>query len=54
MTALGPGLWADDDGALHIDLDAAIAGAGFEPNDENRRVLIEAARQLGIDVEVVE
>lgn len=50
-TNLGPGVWTDDTGALHIDIDACLIGNGYEPNDQTRRMLettwLDMAHQFG-------
>lgn len=43
---LGPGVWADADAALHLDLVVMCESAGFEPTDANQATLAEAARQV--------
>jgi hypothetical protein len=49
-----PGVWVDDAGALHFDLEAMVRGAGYEPTPENMAAMEKAARemagQVGADV----
>lgn len=51
---LGPGVWVDADDQLHLDLTAMCEAAGFEPTEENKATLIEAARKVyaGVEIEV--
>ena len=46
MNAVGPGLYEDDGGALHIVLSEMLTLYGFADTPANREVLLEAARQL--------
>ena len=49
------GVWVGAGGVLHVDVDEVIAGAGYEPTEDNRRVLLGAvadlARRDGFPVE---
>jgi len=51
---LAPGVWTDDDGTMHIDIDACLIGNGYEPNDQTRRALEatwrDMAGQLGVEL----
>lgn len=51
---LAPGVWVDADEGLHLDLPAMCEAAGFEPTEENKATLIEAARKVyaGVEIEV--
>lgn len=55
--AYPPGVWEDDTGALHFDLEAMVRGAGYEPNADNLRAMEKAAHdmaaQIGASIEVV-
>jgi hypothetical protein len=52
---LAPGVWADANDCLHLDLTVMIEAAGFEPTEANKATLIEAARQAfpATEVEVL-
>ena len=45
MNAVGPGLYEDDGGALHIVLSEMLTLYGFADTPANREVLLEAARE---------
>jgi hypothetical protein len=55
---LGPGIWADGNGALHIDLADTLAAMGVADTPANREVLTRAAAQAALegnpDVEILE
>jgi hypothetical protein len=42
---LGPGVYDDEQGGLHLDIDEVLAGNGFANTPENRTVFIEAWRE---------
>lgn len=46
---LAAGVWRTepDTGVLHIDIDACLAGNGYEVNEQTRRMLEQTWRQLG-------
>ena len=41
-----PGVWADDAGALHFDIEAMVRGAGYEPTPDNLRAMEKAAHDM--------
>jgi len=45
---LAPGLWTDDDEALHIDAVAYLRASGFVPTRENQETLLRAFQESGI------
>ena len=53
-----PGVWVDEDGALHFDIEAMVRGAGYEPTPDNLRAMEKTAHdmatQIGATVETVE
>jgi hypothetical protein len=52
-----PGVWTDEDGALHFDIEAMVRGAGYEPTPENMGAMTKAAHDMaarvGANVETV-
>lgn len=46
MRQLGPGVYVDDDGTLHLDARAMCVAAGVEPTKENQDTLEAAAREV--------
>lgn len=58
MISLAPGVWSDDAGALHLDVDACLIGNGYQPNDQARRMLEtvwrDMARQIGAELVIEE
>jgi hypothetical protein len=51
--AYPPGVWVDEDGTLHFDLEAMVRGAGYEPTADNLRAVEEAARDMAAQVGAV-
>jgi hypothetical protein len=45
-----PGFYTDEAGALHVDEDEAIRGAGYEPNDQTRRMLRKVTADLAAQI----
>jgi hypothetical protein len=57
MRLIEPGVWSDDEGTLHVDIDMCLTANGYEVNEQTRRALTKAwlgLIQTGINVEVVE
>jgi hypothetical protein len=57
MRLIEPGVWSDDSGTLHVDIDMVLTANGYEVNEQTRRMLIKAWMGLveqGIPVEVIE
>jgi hypothetical protein len=48
-----PGVWHDNDGALHFDIEAMVRGAGYEPTPENLRAMEKAARDMAVQIGAV-
>lgn len=44
------GVWEDEGGALHFDIEAMVRGLGFEPNPDNLRAMERAAREMGAKI----
>lgn len=42
-------VWVDDDGAMHVDLDAMLESEGYPVTEENRRRMLFAYRQYCLD-----
>jgi hypothetical protein len=53
MTGYPPGVWVDDAGALHLDIKAMVAGAGYEPTPDNLRAMERAAHALAAEIGAV-
>jgi hypothetical protein len=43
---LGPGVYVDANGALHVDAAELCAAHGYAPTEENQDMLIRAAREM--------
>jgi hypothetical protein len=41
-----PGVWVDDAGALHFDIEAMVRGLGYEPTPANCRSMEKAAHEM--------
>jgi len=41
-----PGVWVDDDGALHLDIEAMVRGAGYELTPDNLGAMEKAAHDM--------
>ena len=48
-----PGVWADDAGALHFDIEAMVRGLGYEPTSDNLRAMEKAARDMAAQIGAV-
>lgn len=48
-----PGVWVDDDGVLHFDLEAMVRGAGYEPTPDNLRAMEQAAHDMAAQIGAV-
>jgi hypothetical protein len=44
------GVWVDDAGRLHFDIEAMVRGAGYEPTVDNLRAMEQAARDMAAQV----
>jgi hypothetical protein len=52
---IAPGVYDDDDGAMHVVLPELLVAHGYADTPENRAMLIDAARYVfGPEVEVFE
>lgn len=49
---LGEGVWTDDAGALHLDVDACLTANGIEPNEQTRAMLLAAWAKFAADLDV--
>jgi hypothetical protein len=45
-----PGVWVDDTGALHFDIEAMVRGAGYEPTPANLRAMEKAAQDMAAKI----
>jgi hypothetical protein len=55
VTRLGPGVYDDGDGGLHLALGELLEANGYPDTPANREALVEAARDIfGIKLTVVE
>jgi hypothetical protein len=55
MKRLGPGVYDDGVGGLHIVMSELLEANGYEDNAANRQALEDAARDLfGMPIEIVE
>jgi hypothetical protein len=48
-----PGVWEDQAGALHFDIEAMVRGAGYEPTPENLRAMERAAHDMAARIGAV-
>jgi hypothetical protein len=53
-----PGVYADDEGGMHVDIPELLAARGYPDTPQNRETLIKAAvdigLELGLPVDIVE
>jgi hypothetical protein len=49
---VGPGIYDDGKGAMHVVLTELLAGAGYRDTPDNRKVLQEAMRKIGVKYDV--
>lgn len=48
-----PGVWDDEEGTLHFDIEAMVRGAGYEPTPGNLRAMEKAARDMAAKIGAV-
>jgi hypothetical protein len=46
MTRIAPGVYADEDGGMHIDVHEMLRAHGFDDNAENRATLEQEIRTI--------
>lgn len=46
MRSLGPGIYDDGRGGMHVDLDEIVESTGREPTPENKRAVARAIREI--------
>jgi len=45
LTSIGPGVYADGKGALHLDTEEMCKAAGYPPTAENQEMLAQVVRE---------
>lgn len=45
-----PGVWEDDAGRLHFDIEAMVRGAGYQPNPDNLKAMEKAATDMAAKI----